>query len=231
MTAILVGAVPSGWLASAVTLLVVPSVPDEGTDVALALGGVLVAGAGLRKLGLACSDLTGAAVAWVDLSPLLGPSRPPAAPSNDDAGSDRHVLVEARDLHFTRAGRRRPTLQGATITIRRGDRVVLDGPSGGGKSTLVAMLCGLRAPEQGQITRHGRLTPVPQFHENHVFSASLAFNLLCGRRWPARAEDLAEADNVCRELGSVRFSTKCPQVSHSLSERRAGNSPTAECPP
>jgi ABC-type multidrug transport system fused ATPase/permease subunit len=40
----------------------------------------------------------------------------------------------------------------------------------------------------------------PQFHDNHVFSGSLAFNLLMGRRWPADAEDLAAAEAVCRAL-------------------------------
>jgi ABC-type multidrug transport system fused ATPase/permease subunit len=41
----------------------------------------------------------------------------------------------------------------------------------------------------------------PQFHENHVFSGSLAFNLLMGRRWPPRPEDLQDAEAVCREIG------------------------------
>jgi ABC-type transport system involved in cytochrome bd biosynthesis fused ATPase/permease subunit len=34
-----------------------------------------------------------------------------------------------------------------------------------------------------------------------VFSASLAFNLLLGRGWPPRGEDLREAEAVLRELG------------------------------
>jgi ATP-binding cassette subfamily B protein len=41
----------------------------------------------------------------------------------------------------------------------------------------------------------------PQFQENHVFSETLAFNLLMGRRWPAMPEDLEEAEAICRELG------------------------------
>jgi ABC-type transport system involved in cytochrome bd biosynthesis fused ATPase/permease subunit len=34
-----------------------------------------------------------------------------------------------------------------------------------------------------------------------VFSADLLFNLLMGRRWPPRAEDVVLAEAVCRELG------------------------------
>jgi ABC-type multidrug transport system fused ATPase/permease subunit len=41
----------------------------------------------------------------------------------------------------------------------------------------------------------------PQFHENHIFNESLAFNLLMGRRWPAQPDDLARAEEVCRRLG------------------------------
>jgi ATP-binding cassette subfamily B protein len=41
----------------------------------------------------------------------------------------------------------------------------------------------------------------PQFQENHVFSDTLAFNLLMGRRWPPTPADLREAEAICRELG------------------------------
>jgi ATP-binding cassette subfamily B protein len=40
----------------------------------------------------------------------------------------------------------------------------------------------------------------PQFHENHVFLHSLSFNLLLGRAWPPRREDILEAEAVLREL-------------------------------
>jgi ATP-binding cassette subfamily B protein len=42
---------------------------------------------------------------------------------------------------------------------------------------------------------------VPQFHENHVFTSSLAFNLLMGRSWPPTGTDLDDARAVCEELG------------------------------
>jgi len=42
---------------------------------------------------------------------------------------------------------------------------------------------------------------VPQFQLNHVFSGSLAFNLLMGRRWPPAPADMAEATQLCVELG------------------------------
>jgi ATP-binding cassette, subfamily B, bacterial len=41
----------------------------------------------------------------------------------------------------------------------------------------------------------------PQYHENHILSASLAFNLLMGRPYPHSSEDLQDARELCVELG------------------------------
>ena len=40
ITATLIGVIPAGWHATGVALLVLPSVPANNTDVAVALGGV-----------------------------------------------------------------------------------------------------------------------------------------------------------------------------------------------
>jgi ABC-type bacteriocin/lantibiotic exporter with double-glycine peptidase domain len=55
-----------------------------------------------------------------------------------------------------------------------------------------------------------RVAYAPQSHENHVFSGSLAFNLLMGRAWPPRAEDLAEAHEVCADLGLTELLARMP---------------------
>ena len=122
-------------------------------------------------------------------------------------------LVVARDLSFRYPGRAAPVISGCGFEIRTGDRILLEGPSGGGKSTLGAILAGLRVPDSGQLALLGReqtelgiarwrarMGAAPQFHENHVFSASLLFNLLLGRGWPPRREDVVEAEAVLREL-------------------------------
>ncbi len=46
-----------------------------------------------------------------------------------------------------------------------------------------------------------RIVAAPQFHDNHVFSGTVAFNLLLGRRWPPHPEDLVQAEALCRALG------------------------------
>ena len=42
-------------------------------------------------------------------------------------------------------------LDGASVTIRRGDFVSLTGPSGSGKSTLLLMLGGMLSPTSGRV--------------------------------------------------------------------------------
>jgi ABC-type multidrug transport system fused ATPase/permease subunit len=97
---------------------------------------------------------------------------------------------------------------------RARDRILLEGASGRWKSTLTAVLAGLREPDSGLVLLHGfdrhtlggaawrhRVALAPQVHENHVFTETFAFNLLMGREWPPTPEDLTEATPVCRELG------------------------------
>jgi ABC-type multidrug transport system fused ATPase/permease subunit len=58
--------------------------------------------------------------------------------------------------------------------------------------------------DRGSVGERGwrrRIACAPQFYENHVFSAPLAFNLLVGRAWPPSPQDLAAAEEMCRELG------------------------------
>lgn len=124
---------------------------------------------------------------------------------------------------FRHPAQAEPALLGVSLRIASRDRVLLDGAAGAGKSTLAAVLAGLRDPQGGLVLVDGlerktvgnaawrrRVTLAPQFHENHVRSAILAFNLLMGRRWPPRPDDLAEALEVCRELGLGRLVDRMP---------------------
>jgi ATP-binding cassette subfamily B protein len=107
-----------------------------------------------------------------------------------------------------------PLFNAASREIKQGDRILLEGPSGGGKTTLAALLTGLRQPESGSLLLWGfdrqivgsqewrrRVAMAPQFQENYVFTETFGFNLLMGRRWPPLPEDLQDAEAICRELG------------------------------
>jgi ATP-binding cassette, subfamily B, bacterial len=228
---------PRGWLISAVAVLAPVLLaagassraalegggPTDHGRILVSLGGVLLIYAALRGLARTFPALGTAAIAVRNLAPLvrLAPMEIPtevdlAAGTDASPGAirDGTPLLEARHLAFRYPGRRLPVLEDCAIEIRRGDRVLLEGPSGGGKSTLGALLCGLRRPTAGYLAYRGveqgrlgadawraEVGAAPQFHENHVFSASLAFNLLLGRGWPPRGEDLREAEAILRELG------------------------------
>jgi ATP-binding cassette subfamily B protein len=180
-----------------------------------------------------------AAVAWEQIAPLMEAARDegvigdPAAAltaigsrATDGGGGS---AVRAENLWFRYPGGGERVLRGITLDVRRGDRVLIQGPSGGGKSTLLAMLTGLRQPDSGLLLLSGfdrptlgeeawrsRLAAAPQFHENHVLDGTMAFNLLLGRRWPPTHDDLKEADAVCRELGLGELLERMPGGLHQM---------------
>jgi ATP-binding cassette subfamily B protein len=184
---------------------------------------MLLALEALKKLSASVAYLSGALIAWQNVKTLLDaaarkesegiPEFALRAPQESEPEPGR-VLLEARDLSFAHQGRAEKVLNGCSLHIAHGDRILLEAPSGGGKSTLASLLTGLREPQSGLIMLRGldwrtlgskawrrRVAAAPQFHENHILTGTLAFNLLMGRRWPPRQEDLVEAEQVCRELG------------------------------
>jgi ATP-binding cassette subfamily B protein len=51
---------------------------------------------------------------------------------------------------------------------------------------------------------------VPQFHENHLTLATVAFNVLMGGEWPPQGDGFARAETVLRELGLGATLDKMP---------------------
>src|SRR5262249_52222687 len=177
----------------------------------------------LRTLGEALDQLTAVAIAWgrvrlfwraAELREPAGHPRfaVPAAVPGGQGG--KQPVLGARGPVFRHAAPSEPVLHGGEVPIAGGDRLLLEGPSGGGKSTLAAVLAGGRAPESGLLLLGGldpatlgpagwrrRVVLAPQFHENHVLMGTFAFNVLLGRNWPPRPADLEEAERICRALG------------------------------
>jgi len=215
-----------GWLIVGV-LGLIPALTWGRVDVmglAVSLGGVSLAQRAFGEIGSSLASLARAAVAWEIIGPLFAAAHrskaeqtpPPGmyrrSSNQEDDGTTR-VCVQARDVvyHYGQPGD--PVLNGCTLTINHGDQILLEGPSGGGKSTLAALLVGLRQPDSGLLMLNGLdratlgqrwrqlSTAASQFHENHILTGTVAFNLLMGRHWPPTAADMAEAKQLCEELG------------------------------
>lgn len=227
--ALLVAVVPRGWLVLGVFGVMPAFVADApATALAAGIGGVLLAQRGLTTLVGGATQLLAAGVALREALPML------RASSGVDAGArgamlalprvpEGQPLLVARGLGFRYPGRERRVLAGVDLTIAAGERLLVEGGSGGGKSTLGAIVAGLREPGEGLVLLAGldrptlglvgwrrRVAAAPQFHENHVFTGTFAFNLLMGRGWPPRAEDLGEAQTICEELGLGELLARMP---------------------
>ncbi len=215
----LMAAIPRGWLLAGLSCLG-PSIiagNNVRTETAILLGGILLAYGALQKLAGSFADVAAAWVAWKRIKPLFeAASRAEIAGEAVSAGNVRagQKVIEADRLTFRYRSTGSAALRGCSVAIRSGDRILLEGPSGGGKTTLASLLSGLREPESGLLLVNGldrhtlgaekwrrMVAAAPQFHENYVLTETLAFNLLMGRNWPPTVPDVAEADALCRELG------------------------------
>lgn len=212
-----------GWFIAGILGLLPAFLSGRASASALGIGvgGTLLAAQAFQGLVSGVVSLTAAWLAWGQISPLLRAARRSAAeralPLNALVASTApsgSTLLIGRDLGFRYHERQRPVLQQCHVTINNGDRILLEGSSGSGKSTLAAILAGLRQPQTGLLLLHGvdrqtigdlewrrRVVVAPQFHENHIFTETFAFNLLMGRGWPPTEHDLRDAEAVCAALG------------------------------
>ncbi|MFZ4729059.1 MAG: ABC transporter ATP-binding protein [Pseudanabaena sp.] len=64
-------------------------------------------------------------------------------------------LLELRDVHKSFGSN--AVLNGVDLTVHSGEAIAIIGPSGTGKSTILRIICGLLAPEQGELYINGNL--------------------------------------------------------------------------
>ena len=241
----LLALLPRGWLLLGIAALApafigTGSVTDGAAGSALlavSLGGVML---GYRAIHKGLHGFTGALnalVAWRKVRALLqrptsDRGRLPAGTTSTEntentekkeSNAAAQPLCYLQDLRFSYPGHNQPVLAGCSLSIHRGERLLLQGASGSGKSTLANLLTGIQQPGNGLLLLQGydraslgpeqwrqRVASAPQFHENHVIAESFLFNLLMGDQWPPTRDGLRRAYTICDELGLTPLLQKMP---------------------
>lgn len=124
---------------------------------------------------------------YASLARIVGVVIDPPEPVPDSGAPRGDGSVDMRDISF-RYDDNSWAVEGLNLAITPGEKVALVGASGAGKSTVAALLAGLRVPDQGTVLVDGvevallsdaeriqRLALVSQ--EVHVFSGSLREDL------------------------------------------------------
>ncbi|GAA0508801.1 thiol reductant ABC exporter subunit CydD [Saccharopolyspora thermophila] len=120
------------------------------------------------------------------LAPLLAAGREPGDPGADGSGVPRAELAGAPepedgsgielvgvDVRWPGAGE--AALRGVDLRVPAGAHVAVVGPSGGGKSTLLALLLGFLRAERGTVRVPGKIAWCPQ--EPQLVSTTVRENL------------------------------------------------------
>jgi heme exporter protein A len=98
------------------------------------------------------------------------------------------------DVHVWRGDRH--VLQGISFALNPGDLLQVSGPNGAGKTTLLRTVCGLLAPEVGEVRWQG--SPIQEVRSE--FQGALAF----ASHEPALKADLTAIENLRFAVGLKR---------------------------
>ncbi|MGW0660279.1 thiol reductant ABC exporter subunit CydD [Streptodolium elevatio] len=141
----------------------------------------------------------------------------------------RDAVVRVEDLTVRRPDRTEPSVAGASFVLRPGETTALVGPSGVGKSTVLAALLGFVAPDSGRITVDGidladldadawrsRIAWVPQ--RPYLFAGTIAENL----RMAAPDADDAALREALRAAHAEEFVAVAGGLDTELGEDGAG---------
>jgi ATP-binding cassette, subfamily B, multidrug efflux pump len=141
---------------------------------------------------------------------------PPAVADAPDAAAPADVrgAVEFRDVTFRYPGTDRDVLHGVSFRIPPGAAVAVVGPTGAGKSTMVALLTRLYDPTGGEVLLDGvplrqwplealrrAVAVVPQ--DTFLFSTTIADNLALGLEHAQTPEEDAAVRGRVRDAAEV----------------------------
>ena len=99
-------------------------------------------------------------------------------------------LLELRDIHKSFGSN--AVLNGVDLTVHTGEAIAIIGPSGTGKSTILRIVCGLLAPDQGELYINGNLVS----SEDDIQEGGYGLNIGMVFQNAALFDSLTVAENV-----------------------------------
>jgi ATP-binding cassette, subfamily B, bacterial MsbA len=161
----------------------------------------------LRKLsGVIAGVNTGMAAANM-LYPLLDIQSQLVESTSPKALPSPHRQIEFRNVSFSYDGMQQ-ALQDVNLVVTQGEHLAVVGPNGGGKSTLINLLCRFYDPQQGDVLIGGvslrdlsikelrsRIALVTQ--QTELFNETVLHNIRYGR-WDASDKDVVAAARLAR---------------------------------
>ncbi|ADB17933.1 ABC transporter related protein [Pirellula staleyi DSM 6068] len=145
----------------------------------------------IRKLSGVISGVNTGTVAASMIYPLLDRESLIVEAKHPQTVARPHGLLEFKNITFG-YDPADPILKGIDLTIPFGEKLAIVGPNGGGKSTLISLLCRFYDPQQGKVLLdgtpltemaledlRGRLALVSQ--QTELFNDSVMYNIRYGR--------------------------------------------------
>ncbi|MFM7207298.1 MAG: ABC transporter ATP-binding protein [Planctomycetaceae bacterium] len=171
----------------------------------------------VRKLSGVITGLNIGIVGAQGLYPLLDTPSKLAEAAEPRSLPSPHCEIRLEKASFSYDGID-TVLKDVDLTIRFGERVAIVGPNGGGKSTLVNVICRFYDPTAGRVLLDGvpltdlalhdlrrRIAMVTQ--QTELFNESIHYNIKYGR-WDATDEEIEEA---ARQAHAHEFISEFPE--------------------
>lgn len=156
----------------------------------------------LRKISGVVSGINTGMAAANMLYPLLEVQSSVAETTAPQSVGSPHRAIEFRNVRFTYDGHH-DVLKNVNLTISFGEHLAIVGPNGGGKSTLMNLLCRFYDPQEGEVCLDGvslrnlplkdlrsRIALVTQ--QTELFNETILHNIRYGR-WDASEEEIIAA--------------------------------------
>jgi len=187
--------------------ITIASRPLTVSSIMVFFGLMLGAADPLRKLSGVVTCINSGMAAANMLYPLLDVQPQIVDPPEPKPMAAPHRLLEFRNVHFTYDGVCW-VLRDINLTIPFGERLAVLGPNGGGKSTLINLMCRFFDPQVGEVTmdgislkdvslkeHRGRVALVTQ--QTELFDQTILHNIRYGS-WTATDDAVIQAAKRAR---------------------------------